>query len=205
MTFQVTGKNVELGEAYKTYVRDKISLVLEKYIGPEISGHIRLEKERSNFHTQLSIKLRTGLIVEANGEGGDAYGSADQAVERLEKRVRRYKRRLKSHHNGRQNGATAAFAAPDYTVRADDEGHEEAGTDLAHPVIVAESERELKVLPVSEAVMQLDLTEATFLVFRNAGHGGLNVVYRRADGHIGWIDPPAAAKPASQVAPHAEG
>ncbi|MGD9670555.1 MAG: ribosome-associated translation inhibitor RaiA [Hyphomicrobiaceae bacterium] len=188
MTIQVTGKNVDAGEAYKAYILDKISTVLEKYIGPEISGHVRLEKDKVGFRTNCSIRLRTGLQVEAHGEGVDAYGSADAAVERLEKRVRRYKRRLKNHHNGREHDTFGAEQpATDYTVRISEEEETEAAND--HPMIIAEAERGIRELTVSAAVMQLDLSENEFLVFRNAAHGGLNVVYRRRDGNIGWIDP----------------
>lgn len=188
MTIQVTGKNVDAGEAYKAYILDKISTVLEKYIGPEISGHVRLEKDKVGFRTNCSIRLRTGLQVEAHGEGVDAYGSADAAVERLEKRVRRYKRRLKNHHNGREHDTFGAEQpARDYTVRISEEEETEAAND--HPMIIAEAERGIRELTVSAAVMQLDLSENEFLVFRNAAHGGLNVVYRRRDGNIGWIDP----------------
>ncbi len=188
MTIQVTGKNVDAGEAYKTYILDKISTVLEKYIGPEISGHVRLEKDKVGFRTNCSIRLRTGLQVEAHGEGNDAYGSADSAVERLEKRVRRYKRRLKNHHNGREHDVfVSEQPARDYTVRVSEE--DETETAVEHPMIIAEAERGIRELTVSAAVMQLDLSENQFLVFRNAAHGGLNVVYRRRDGNIGWIDP----------------
>ena len=191
MTIQVTGKNVDAGEAYKTYVLGKISTVLEKYIGPEISGHVRLEKERAGFRTNCSIRLKTGLQVEAHGDGGDAYGSADAAVERLEKRVRRYKRRLKSHHNGRDNdGFGLELPARDYTVQMSHADEEEAeAVNDQHPIIIAEAESGIRAMTVSEAVMQLDLSESHFLVFRNAAHEGLNVVYRRPDGHVGWIDP----------------
>lgn len=188
MTIQVTGKNVDAGEAYKTYILDKISTVLEKYIGPEISGHVRLEKDKVGFRTNCSIRLRTGLQVEAQGEGADAYGSADSAIERLEKRVRRYKRRLKNHHNGREHDVFGSEQpARDYTVRITEEEETETAND--HPMIIAEAERGIRELTVSAAVMQLDLSENQFLVFRNAAHGGLNVVYRRRDGNIGWIDP----------------
>lgn len=196
MTIQVTGKNIDAGDAYKKYISDKINSVLEKYIGPEISGHVRLEKERGRFKTDCSIRLRTGLMVESHGDGGDAYASADVAVERLEKRVRRYKRRLKGHHNARPSSQGAGESpAMDYVIRIDDEdvvanadGAAEAeGVD--NPIIIAEVERGIRELPVSEAVMQLDLTDRPFLIFRNAANGGLNVVYRRQDGNVGWIDP----------------
>ncbi len=202
MTLQVTGKNVDAGGAYQTYIMDKVSNVLEKYIGPEISGHVRLEKERSTFRTDCSIRLRTGLLVEAHGSGGDAYSSADAAIERLEKRVRRYKRRLKDHHHGRQNGAElpAELPARDYVLqRADEERDSDTKPDQ-HPVIIAETERAIRELTVGEAVMHLDLGERPFLIFRNAGSGGINVVYRRPDGNVGWVDPETTG----QAEPEAE-
>jgi ribosomal subunit interface protein len=192
MTIKVTGKNIEVGEAFQTYVTDKISSVLEKYIGPEVGGHVRVEKERGRFRTNCSILLRTGLLLESQGEAGDAYTSADAALERLEKRVRRYKRRLKNHHHGATTSAQPReTTASDYLVRIDEEAYETDSHQMEAPLIVAESERVLREMPVSEAVMQLDLTEDAFLIFRNAGHGGVNIVYRRADGNIGWIDPEA--------------
>lgn len=190
MTIQVTGKNIDAGDAFKDYISEKLKGALAKYIGDDIAGHIRLEKERGRFHTHCSIRMRTGLVLEANGDGGDAYSSADSAVEHLEKRVRRYKRRLKDHHNARAgDGAIALSPARDYTVQVHDEEPADTGH---HPVIIAEAERGIGELAVAEAVMQLDLTDKSFLVFRNAGHGGINVVYRRADGNIGWIDPKAS-------------
>jgi ribosomal subunit interface protein len=190
MTIKVTGKNIEAGEAFQSYVTDKLSTVLDKYIGPEVGGHVRVEKERGRFRTNCSILLRTGLPLESQGEAGDAYSSADVAVERLEKRVRRYKRRLKNHHHG-----AAAYSPPpetsasDYIVKVDEEELDTDSQEMDAPLVVAESERVLREMAVSEAVMHLDLTEDAFLVFRNAAHGGINIVYRRADGNIGWIDP----------------
>lgn len=194
MTLQITGKNVEAGDAYQTYVTDKIRVVLKKYLGREVDGHVRLAKERGLFKTHCSVRLASGLLLEAHGEGGDAYASADNALERLETRVRRYKGRLKSH-----SAASAAASrrkgdidARDYLVSvADEEAHQEPP---ANPLIVAEAPHSIGELTVSEAVMKFDLTEAPFLIFRNAAHGGINVVYRRADGNIGWID----AEPSSQ-------
>ncbi|MGF1649049.1 MAG: ribosome hibernation-promoting factor, HPF/YfiA family [Hyphomicrobiaceae bacterium] len=234
MTIQVTGKHLETGEAFQSFVIERTRGVLEKYIGPEISGHVRVEKERVGFKTNCSIRLKTGLLVEAQGRGDDAYASAEAALVHLEKRVRRYKRRLKDHHTKEAVERTQFGAfVNDYTVRADDEadhvppaqdvhaedrqGHHNHAAlnidgvdeDLAEafgeptsgsdqqavgaiedaPVIVAETTRPVHEFSVREAVMQLDLTEDTVLVFRNAATGNVNVVYRRADGHIGWIDP----------------
>lgn len=190
MSIQVTGKNIDAGVAYQSYVVEKLNSVLEKYIGPELSGHVRLEKVRGRFRTNCSIRLLTGLALEAQGEGADAYASADAAVEHLDKRVRRYKRRLKSHHNGAAGRGHIPETSATYYVLQGDSASDD-GEPGDNPTIVAESEQTIRELPVSEAVMQLDLIEAGFLVFRNAAHGGVNVVYRREDGNIGWIDPKA--------------
>ncbi len=188
MTLQVTGRHVDAGDAFKTYIGEKINLVLEKYIGPEISGHVRLSKERNQFRTDCSIRLKTGLLLESHGLGHDAYASADSAVERLEKRVRRYKRRLKDHHQRPSNnvGLTAG-PARDYIVQVD---REESDTETVedNPVIIAETESSVRTFSVGEAVMHLDLSENQVLVFRNVGSGHINVVYRRPDGNVGWID-----------------
>jgi len=201
MTLQVTGKNVDAGGAFQDYINEKISSVLEKYIGQEISGHIRLEKVRAGFRTDCSLRLKTGLLVEAHGDGEDAYASADAAVERLEKRVRRYKRRLKSHHQSSREGQAhiTAFAAREHVVKVD--RAEASGDDQDSPLIVAENELSLRELSVSEAVMHLDLTENPFLIFRNAGSGKINVVYQRGDGNIGWVDPfNETSSPANETA-----
>ncbi|MGI9410514.1 MAG: ribosome hibernation-promoting factor, HPF/YfiA family [Hyphomicrobiaceae bacterium] len=191
MTIQVTGKNIEVGTSFQDYVVDKARTVLEKYIGPEISGHVRTTKERGRFHTSCSIRLKTGLMLEAKGEGDDAYTSADGALERLEKRVRRYKRRLKNHHGGSRGVTFSQTSVTDYVVKASDEDIE-ISDENHEPIIVAETERLISELRVSEAVMQLDLTEDAFLVFRNAANGATNIVYRRSDGNVGWIDPPSS-------------
>ena len=189
MTIKVTGRNIDAGEAFQIYVTDKISDVLDKYIGPELSGHVRVEKIKVGFRTDCSLRLRTGLLVEAHGEGIDAYASADAAIERLDKRVRRYKRRLKSHHHDASDMNARTTGMNEYVVQAEDE---EAGNKIgASPVIVAETEGLLQEMTVSEAVMQLDLTDKPFLLFRNAAHGRISVVHRRPDGNFGWIDPNA--------------
>ena len=193
MSIQVTGKNMDTGDAFQTYVTDKARAVLDKYIGPEISGHIRIEKIRGQFKTNCSMRLKTGLLVEAQGTGGDPHSSADAAMERLEKRVRRYKRRLKDHHHGNSQHGAPISAATDYVVEMNDEAIEKT-EETSDPVIVAESTRELREYSVSQAVMQLDLTEQAFLVFRNAGTGTINIVYQREDGNVGWIDPTSGAK-----------
>ena len=188
MTIKVTGKNVDVSDAYTSFAAERVRDALDKYVGSDISGHIRLEKERGRFRTSCSIRLSSGLMLEAQGGGADAYASVDSAVEKLEKRVRRHKRRLKSHHHGgKVRQVVFESSGRDYVVELGDEVDGAADTD--NPVVIAETEFRLPELSVSEAVMQLDLTDGKFLIFRNAGSGGTNIVYRREDGNIGWIDP----------------
>lgn len=186
MTLQVTGKNLDVGETLRAYIVERIENTLDKYFGKGQSGHVRIEKERSAFRTDCSIQLSSGLSLQSRGEATDAYASADQALERLDKRLRRYKRRLKRHH-GPATTAELDMQAPYYVIDAGEEEQEEQVD--GNPVIVAETQTVIRELPVSDAVMQLDLSEAPFIVFRNASHGRVNVVYRRPDGNVGWIDP----------------
>ena len=200
MSLQVTGKNLDVGEAFQTYVRDKLDAAIGKYVGQHLAAHVRVEKERNRFHTNCSVRLRSGLLLEAEGNGADAYASADGAFEHLEKRLRRYKRRLKRHHHGAAPEADFNEThVNDLVVSLEHEEHEDgAAADGQvvgdNPLVVAETGRALRDFAVSDAVMQLDLTDEAFLVFRNAANGAINVVYRRKDGNIGWIDPTTPAK-----------
>ena len=188
MTLQVTGKNLDIGQALRTYVTDKVTEVLVKFVNGYHSGHIRIEKERGHFLTDCSIQLQSGLSLQSHGESHDAYASADAALERLEKRLRRYKRRLKQHHS-RASEAGSTLSATDYIIEAKQHEEEDDAGDVHVPITIAETKTFIPELSVSDAVMQLDLSDRTFLLFRNAGHGKINVVYRRPDGNVGWIDP----------------
>jgi ribosomal subunit interface protein len=185
MTIQVTGKNLDVGEALRSYVQERVGHTVEKFIGRDTTGHVRIEKEHGEFRTNCSIHLWQGMSLEAHGVAPDAYQSADLACERLEKRVRRYKRRLKR----RGGGETPRKQTPaaDYVIQAAQDGQEER--DDGNPVIIAEAETQVHEMAVSDAVMQMDLSDRPFVVFRNGSHGEINVVYRRDDGNIGWIDP----------------
>lgn len=187
MSVQVTGKNIDIGEALRFYVEDRIDQTLEKFIGNATSGHVRIEKDGSQYRTDCSLHLGSGLDLQSKGESHDVYASADAALERLETRLRRYKRRLKNHHQ-KQNAVDEipAMTALDYVIQVAD-GEEEAVDDV--PIIIAEHETNINECAVSDAVMQMDLSERPVVVFRNASHGRINIVYRRSDGNIGWIDP----------------
>jgi ribosomal subunit interface protein len=185
MAIQITGKNIDLGSSLRGYVTDRLEKAFEKYGTDGLSGHIFVEKEHGEFSTQCSVHLRSGLSLQSQGRAIEAYASVDEAMDRLEKRLRRYKRRLKNHHGaGRSDGMDVA--AIDYTIRHEEIENEEA--ELA-PAIVAETQMVIRELSVGDAVMEMDLAEKAFLVFKNASNERINVVYRRGDGHIGWIDP----------------
>jgi ribosomal subunit interface protein len=191
MPFRVSGKNIAIGDALRGRVNQRIAEATAKYFDGGYSGHVTIGKDGFGFRTECVVHLDSGIVLEAEAIAGDAYSSADQAAGRIEKRLRRYKGRLKDHQAARANGQAAdnTVAAPSYVIAAPDEDADEEITEF-NPVIIAESTTALKRMSVSDAVMQLDMTGTAVVVFRHAGHGRVNLVYRRADGHIGWIDPP---------------
>ena len=198
MTIQVTGKNLDVGEALRSYVQERVVHTVEKFIWREPAGHVRIEKEHGEFRTNCTIHLWQGMSLEAHGMAPDAYQSADRACERLEKRVRRYKRRLRRHGGGET--PRKQTAATSYVIQASQEEREESDED--NPIIIAEAETPVHEMAVSDAVMQMDLSDQSFVVFRNASHGEINVVYRREDGNIGWIDPATGSRSSSEELAH---
>ena len=193
MPFRVSGKNLDVGDVLRGRVNARIAQAVDKYFDGGYSGHVTVAREGFGFRTECAIHLDSKVTLHAEGHAADAYASADQAALRVEKRLRRYHRRLKDHHPERLDGRGAVDAAS-YVIAAPD--HEsEAELDGFTPVIIAESTTRLKQMSVSDAVMELDMTGAPVLVFRHAAHGGISVVYRRADGHFGWIDPAATVPP----------
>lgn len=186
MALQVTGKNLDIGEALRSHVTDRIEATVDKYTGQTPSGHVRIEKAHGAFLTGCTIQLRSGLSLESHGEAHDAYASFDQSLERLEKRLRRYKRRL-NKRRGPSEKKPSDREAPYYVIQSS--ADEAVQLEGDNPVVVAESQTIIRELSVSDAVMQLDLAERPVLVFQNARHGRINVVYRRDDGNVGWIDP----------------
>jgi ribosomal subunit interface protein len=161
-----------------------------KYFDGGYSGHVTLEREGFGFRTECAIHLDSKITLHAEGMAADPYASADQAAVRIEKRLRRYHRRLKDHRPERLD-ARGSIDAASYIIAAPEQ-ESDAEIDSFTPVIIAESTTALKQLSVSDAVTELDMTGAPVVVFRHAAHGGISVVYRRADGHFGWIDPQGA-------------
>jgi ribosomal subunit interface protein len=191
MPFRVSGKNLDLGEALRERVNARIAQAVSKYFDGGYSGHVTLAKDGFGFRTECAVHLDSKITLHTEGMAPDAYASADQAALRLERRLRRYHRRLKEHRHDRADAASSSSAAT-YVIEAP-QHEDDADADGFTPVIIAESTTTLKRLSVSEAVTELDMTGAPVLVFRHAAHDGINVVYRRPDGHFGWIDPAASS------------
>src|ERR1700720_369084 len=191
MAFRISGQNLDVGGALRERINDRVAEAMAKYFDGGYSGHLTLAKDGFGFLTECVIHLDSKITLHAEGMATDAYASADQAAARIEKRLRRYHRRLKDHRPER-TGERAAVEAASYVIAAP-EADGETEIDGFTPVIIAESTTRLKQLAVSDAVTELDMTGPPVIVFRHAAHGGINIVYRRVDGHFGWIDPPAAA------------
>ena len=191
MTLRISGKSLSVGEALRGRISERTEEVLRKYFYGNFSGHITLSKDGFGFRTDCALHLDSGITLEADANAPDAYASADMALLLIEKRLRRYKSRLKDRSARKAYAASAALAelnAPSYVIEAPESDEEVKGYN---PVIIAEATTSLKRLSVSEAVMELDLTGAPCLVFQHGSSGRVNVIYRRADGNVGWVDPPA--------------
>ena len=201
MTLRVSGKSISVGEALRDRVSERTNEVLRKYFDGNYSGHITLSKDGIGFRTNCSLHLDSGITLEADSIAADAYVSADQALLLIEKRLRRYKSRLKDRSARKAYAATAALSdlngaaldAPSYVIEAP--SHDDDVNEF-NPVIIAEATTSLKRYSVSEAVMELDLTGAPVMVFKHGGSGRVNIIYRRPDGNVGWVDPPVISEPA---------
>jgi ribosome hibernation promoting factor len=190
MTLRISGKSISVGDALRGRVSERTDEVLRKYFDGNYSGHITLSRDGFGFRTDCALHLDSGITLEADSNAADAYASADQALLMIEKRLRRYKSRLKDRSARKAHAASEALAgmdAPSYVIEAPAEGDE---VTAYSPVIIAEATTSLKRLSVSEAVMELDLTGAACLVFQHGSSGRVNIIYRRLDGNVGWIDPP---------------
>jgi ribosomal subunit interface protein len=193
MQIQVTGKHVDVGDALRSRVSDEISTSIGKYFDREGGGaDVVVSREGHAFKVDCAVTLASGQQLSTQGLGGDAHLAFDAAITKMQKRIRRYKNRLKDHHIqalARQAETAAYFVIQATDDEELDEEFDDESSAFPEPMVIAETEKEIRAMTVSMAVMELDLTESQTIVFRNAAHGGLAVVYRRPDGNIGWIDP----------------
>jgi ribosomal subunit interface protein len=207
MQVQISGKHVDVGDALRSRISDELLTSIGKYFERGGDADVVVGKNGHSFQVDCSVRLASGHRLESRGGGGDAHAAFGEALNNIEARIRRYKRRLKNHHHpsGKiaETASVMVLRGPDIDDEID--GWEaDAGESHHEPpagMVIAETQAPLKTMTVSMAVMEMDLTESHAVVFRNAAHGGLSVVYRRRDGNIGWIDPERtkSAAPAGSV------
>ena len=187
MRYQISGKQIDVGEALQTHVKAEMGEVVEKYAQRPTECIVVFSRASHEFHCESSIHLSTGLSAVAKGHAHEIYAAFESCREKMDKQLRRYKRRLRSHHRDRT--APVEFDGGSSYILAGSVETEEAEPESLQPIVIAEMETKIPSITVGEAVMQMELAGQRMLVFRNEGHGGVNVVYRRDDGNIGWIDP----------------
>lgn len=188
MRYQISGKQIDIGEALQTHVRDTLGTAVGKYSDRPTDATVIFSKSGSEFMCEATVHLSTGLTASAKGHAHEIYAAFNASCEKMEKQLRRYKRRLKDHHRDRPQ-PVETLGAPMYVLATSGHDEEEQEPADLQPIIVAEMETKIPSLSVGEAVMQMELAGSPFLVFRNEKHSGVNIVYRRDDGNVGWVDP----------------
>lgn len=187
MRYQISGRQIDIGEALQTHVKAELGETVEKYAQRPTDAVVIFSRNGHEMVCEATVHLSTGLTAQAKGHAGEIYAAFESCREKMDKQLRRYKRRLRDHHDRRSR--PVEFAGGSSYILAASEQPEETEPETLQPMIIAEMETKVPEVSVGEAVMQLELSGQKLLVFRNEGHGGVNVVYRRDDGNIGWIDP----------------
>jgi ribosome hibernation promoting factor len=195
MQVLVTGKQIDIGDSLRGHAEATTTAIVARYFDRAIEAHVVFCRERHLIVADISMHAGRGLVVQCHGEASDAYVAFDDAAERLDKQLRRYKRRLRNHHKAAKDGSDMQ-AAIDYVLAPapDEEAKPAASAGGDQPLVIAEMRTSIPRLSVSEAVMRLDLADLPALMFRNSAHGNLSLVYRRRDGNVGWVDPDLSAQ-----------
>ncbi|WP_456388814.1 ribosome hibernation-promoting factor, HPF/YfiA family [Profundibacter sp.] len=191
MQYQISGKQIDIGEALQTHVKDGLNSVVGKYAERPTDAMVIFSRSASEYVCEATVHLSTGLTASAKAHSHEIYAAFEKCSDKLEKQLRRYKRRLKDHHRERPQPVELSGASS--YILAATEHTEESEPETLQPMIIAEMETKIPSLSVGEAVMQMELAGAPVMVFRQEGHNGVNVVYRREDGNIGWVDPENAS------------
>lgn len=200
MRVQVSGRQMDVGESLRTRITDELSAGLSKFFNRIGDATVTVGKNGVGAEVDCTLHLESGIVLQTQGHGAEAHAAFSDALVKMEKRVRRYKRRLRNHHADNKSPLPAETASAYVLAPLEDDLEEEDGAapdggaeagdgTEGGPLIIAETTVSVRTMTVSMAVMQLDLTDSPALLFRNAANGGLNVVYRRPDGNVGWIDP----------------
>lgn len=190
MQLSINGKQLDIGASLREHIERHVPSMVEKYFVNPTDANVTVSKEGGSFRTDIAVHVGKGIIVQGHALSSDPYAAFDEAANHVGKRLRRYKRRLRDHHRG-HSGKTEAAPAAQYVLAAEEDDETEVGdaSEPDQPIIVAEMQTEIETLTVGEAVMRMDLANLPAMMFRNRAHGGLNMVYVRRDGNIGWIDP----------------
>jgi ribosomal subunit interface protein len=186
MQVSVKGKQIDIGESLRRHVSGTLDTLVGKYFGNAMEAQAVFAREAHLICCDLAVHVGRDILANSHGAAGDAYGAFDAAAERIDKRLRRHKRRLRDH---RAHAAEPALPAMSYVVAPEEPAEAPPADGEERPLVIAEMATGVPTLSVSEAVMRIDLGEEAAFLFRNRAHGGLNLVYRRSDGNIGWVDP----------------
>lgn len=201
MQIQVVNKGIDVSDSLREQILERVEDGVAKYFNRPGEAYVSISREGVGFRVDCSVHLPSGAMLQAHGEADDAYKAAENTMERMEKRLRRYKRKLKNHHNANK-AELPAETLPIVVLKGmpdtgqdedfDDDDNDAPFNGAPEPIVIAERPGEVRTLTVGMASLELDAADSPFLMFRNAANGGLNIVYRRPDGHIGWVDPSRA-------------
>lgn len=201
MQIQVVSKGIDVSDALREQILGRVEDGVAKYFNRPGEAYVAISREGMGFRVDCSLHLPSGMMLQAHGSADDAYKAADDTMVKLEKRLRRYKRKLKNHHADNKSDLPAESlpivvlkGMRDVLEAEDEDAADNGATDSPEPIVIAEQPGEVRTLTVGMASLELDAADSPFLMFRNAANGGLNIVYRRPDGHIGWVDPARAAQ-----------
>ena len=189
MQLIVKGQQIDVGDALREHVRESLEGVFGKYFGNAIDGTVIFSRDAHLLRASLTVHVGRGIMAQSEATADQAYAAFDLAADRLAKRLRRHKRWLRDHHKIPPEAQPAKMQTADHYVLAAEEEHFDGEAVSGQPAVVAEMKADIPALTVSEAVRRLDLADSGALMFVNRAHGGLNMVYRRPDGNIGWVDP----------------
>lgn len=186
MQIQVRGTHMDIGNAFTQYIEEQLNSTCEKFFSHTVSAQVAMQPDtHSQFKADILISVGNGILMQASAVDSEPYASFDACLEKISRQLRKYKDRLKDHHSRMQSNENMPMAANKYIIEAE----KEEATETQEPVIIAEMQTTIDTLSVSEAVMRMDLAGVNAMMFRNRSHNGLNMVYRKNDGNIGWIDP----------------
>ena len=187
MKIDISGQNLDTGESFRDYAETNLKKSIDKYFERAIAGSVILKKSLNNFSVKIIVTLTRRTKLETSGSSSDAHAAFDIALEKAEKRLRRYKRRLKDYRS--KGDKKELIFAQETVLDSKDDLEEEVINEDGMPPVLMELSYNIEEMTTEEAIMKFDLENLNALMYRNISHQGLNMLYRRNDGAIGWVDP----------------